>query len=156
MDIEECIDYTSQVLNVDKARAELDKLHQRITELDLSVENGTAIVRENTVLLARVSELESQQQEAYEKGWKAAIETAAVMLENYPVDMLKIDGDELDDVVDRDIDIAAELRALKVDETPVYNTKPGVCRVCGGDGIQDSGVRGKRPCVACDGTGQRG
>lgn len=29
-----------------------------------------------------------------------------------------------------------------------------ICPVCGGDGIQDSGVRGKRPCVACDGTGK--
>ncbi len=28
------------------------------------------------------------------------------------------------------------------------------CRVCGGDGIQDSGVRGKRKCIACDGTGR--
>ena len=29
-----------------------------------------------------------------------------------------------------------------------------ICPVCGGDGYQDSGVRGKRPCVACDGTGK--
>lgn len=31
-----------------------------------------------------------------------------------------------------------------------------VCPVCGGDGIQDSGVRGKRTCVVCGGTGQGG
>jgi hypothetical protein len=30
-----------------------------------------------------------------------------------------------------------------------------VCPVCGGDGIQNSGVRGQRPCIACDGTGKR-
>jgi hypothetical protein len=33
---------------------------------------------------------------------------------------------------------------------------PDICPVCGGDGIQNSGVRGQRPCIACDGTGQCG
>lgn len=37
---------------------------------------------------------------------------------------------------------------------PSNNACSGLCPVCGGDGYQNSGVRGKRPCVACDGTGQ--
>lgn len=94
--------------------AELDKIHDRIMELELSVENGTAIMRENTVLLARVSELESKSHKAYENGWRAAIEAAAVKLENYSVAMLKVNEAALAAVIDRDIDIAAELREMKL------------------------------------------
>lgn len=132
MDIEECIDYTSQVLNVDEARAELDKLHQRITELDLSVENGTAIMRENNELLALVSELKSQSQEAFENGWNKALEVAAVKVDTYPTHMLKIKEAALASVIDRDIDIGAELRAMKT--APGNGAPPasdGKCPECG-------------------------
>jgi hypothetical protein len=35
-----------------------------------------------------------------------------------------------------------------------HRLQSDICPVCGGDGVQVSGVRGARPCVACDGTGQ--
>jgi len=46
------------------------------------------------------------------------------------------------------VDFLAAMRAAQ------QTGEADVCRVCGGDGIQDSGVRGKRKCVACDGTGK--
>ena len=45
--------------------------------------------------------------------------------------------------------LRAELKAAE------QGVQSDVCPVCGGDGIQVSGVRGPRPCIPCDGTGKR-
>ena len=57
-------------------------------------------------------------------------------------------------VVDARADLAGLLGG-RFDPRAQQNVQSDVCPVCGGDGVQNSGVRGPRPCIPCDGTGKR-
>ena len=75
-------------------------------------------IHELADLRATVAALTAERDAAYRRGWEAAIEAAVVFVDDYAVDMLQADGDELDEVIRRDSDMCKSIRALQPPTAP--------------------------------------